>query len=124
VAWDLFMSSPLVGVGLGHPFEWKRLDGSTMADFTADTPLVLPAKLGILGLAWLVGLAAVWLGLVRRLHRTGPTIPGLVMAGWTAVVVALAWTGFNVEDKGFSFALIVVLASGFSELEARRSADP
>jgi hypothetical protein len=118
VAWDLFLSSPLVGVGLGHPIVWTRLDGSIADDFTADTPLVLPAKLGILGVVWLVLLAYVWLQFVRRLRRrSGITIAGLAMAGWAAILVALAWTGLSVEDKGFSFALMLLLAMGFIEVE-------
>jgi hypothetical protein len=124
VAWELFASSPVLGVGLGHPFAWTRLDGSSRVDFTADTPLVLPAKLGILGVAWLALLAAVWVTFVRRLRRTGVTIPGLVMAGWATVIVALAWTGMAVEDKGFSFALMLVLALGLIELQARPAPTP
>ena len=116
VAWDLFTSSPILGVGLGHPFPWTRLDGSSRVDFTADTPLVLPAKLGIVGVAWIAALAFVWLMFVRRLRRAGLTIPVLVMTGWAAVIAALAWTGFSVEDKGFSFALMLILALGFTEL--------
>ena len=124
VAWDLFVSSPLVGVGLGHPFPWTRLDGSTRVDFTADTPLVLPAKLGILGLLWLAILAVVWLKFVGRLRRLGTTIPGLVMGGWAAVLVVLAWTNLSLEDKGFSFALMLVLALGMIELDAMPSTSP
>ncbi|MEA2653885.1 MAG: hypothetical protein QOI37_1112 [Chloroflexota bacterium] len=114
VAWDLFTSSPILGVGLGHPFPWTRLDGSSRVDFTADTPLVLPAKLGIVGVAWLAVLAVVWVMFARRL-RTG--IPRLVMAGWAVVILALAWTGIAVEDKGFSFALMLILALGLMDLE-------
>jgi len=118
VAWDLFVSSPLLGAGLGHPFVWTRLDGSVKSDFTADTPLVLPAKLGFLGVLWLAFLAFVWLRFVWRLRRTaGVTIPGLAMAGWAGIIVAAAWTGFAIEDKGFSFALMLVLALAFIEVE-------
>jgi hypothetical protein len=118
VAWDLFTTSPIVGVGLGHPFTWTRLDGTVYTDFTADTPLILPAKLGILGLAWMVLLAGVWIRFVLLLRRrAGVNIPGLAMAGWAAVLLALLWAGFQLEDKGFSFALMLLLALGFMEIE-------
>jgi O-antigen ligase len=118
LAWDLFASSPIVGVGLGHPFAWVRIDGSVGSDFTADTPLILPAKLGILGLAWITLLALAWFGFVLRIRRAaGATIPGLAMIGWAAVLVVLAWSGFPIEDKGFSFALMFLLALGFIQIE-------
>jgi hypothetical protein len=123
-AWSLAASSPVVGVGLGHPIVWTRWDGSLNRDFAADTPLVLPAKLGILGLVWVTCLAIVWLRFVRRLRRTGGvTLVGLAMAGWAAILIALAWTGFNVEDKGFSFALMLLLALGFIEIEQGSTRD-
>ena len=122
VAWDLFASSPLLGVGIGHPFVWTRLDGSVKNDFTADTPLVLPAKLGIAGVAWVIVLGLVWLQFVQRLRRTaGVTIPGLAMAGWAGIIVAGAWAAFAIEDKGFSFAIMLVLALAFIEVERARS---
>jgi hypothetical protein len=124
VAWDLFTSSPIVGVGLGHQFTWTRIDGTVYTDFTADTPLILPAKLGILGLAWIVLLAGVWIRFVLLLRRmAGATVPGLAMAGWAAVLVALVWAGLTLEDKGFSFAVMFLLALGFIEIERTRQPD-
>jgi O-antigen ligase len=123
VAWDLFASSPLVGVGLGHPFVWIRVDGTTRSDITADTPLILPAKLGVLGIAWLALFIAVWIRFVQRLRRVaGVTIPGLAMTAWAAILGALAWGSFNPEDKGFSFALMLLLSLAFIEIE--RTASP
>ncbi len=122
LAWGLFTSSPIVGVGLGHAFVWTRIDGTEISDFTADTPLILPAKLGILGLVWFALLAVVWIRFVLQLRRiAGANIPGLTMAGWAAVLVVLAWAGFLIEDKGFSFTLMFLLALGFIEVE--RAAD-
>jgi hypothetical protein len=119
VAWQLFGSSPLVGVGLGHAFEWTRIDGTVRRDFTADTPLVVPAKLGILGLSWLAAFVAAWVIFVRRHVRIlGPTLAALALAGWGGILLALAWSGAAVEDKGFSFALMMLLALAFVEIEA------
>jgi hypothetical protein len=118
VAWDLFISSPVLGVGLGHPITWTRLDGTVRSDFTADTPLILPAKLGIGGILWVVLLAIAWVRFVRRLNRVaGVTLPGLAMAGWAATLAALSWAGFSPEDKGFSFAFMFLLSLGFIEIE-------
>jgi hypothetical protein len=118
LAWDIFVGSPLIGSGLGHPFTWTRLDGTSTTDLTADTPLVLPAKLGIAGLVWLTIVAIVWLRFARRLRQAGLNLPGLVMGGWAAALVGLAWTGFSVEDKGFSFAVMLILSLAFIEIEA------
>jgi O-antigen ligase len=117
VAWDLFLSSPIMGQGLGRTIEWTRVDGTVLRAFTADTPVVLLAKLGLLGMLWLVSYGVVWFRFVRRLRReAGLTIPGLALTGWAAVLVALAWTGFFVEDKGFSFAMMLLLSLGFIEI--------
>lgn len=125
VAWELFASSPLVGVGLGHPFEWTRIDGTTRRDFTADTPLVLPAKLGLLGVAWLAFFASEWVIFVRRLRRAvGPSVAGLAMTGWGGILIALAWSGTIFDDKGFSFALMLLLSLAFVEYERAGAPGP
>jgi len=119
-AWEVFASSPLIGAGLGHPFEWTRVDGTTRRDFTADTPLVLPAKLGILGIVWLIGFVAVWMRFLRVLNRTaGLTIPGLAMAAWLGILAVVAWGPLSFEDKGFSFALMLLLSLAFIQFEMR-----
>jgi hypothetical protein len=124
VAWNLFVENPVLGAGLGHSFVWTRLGGSVYSDFTADTPLVLPAKLGILGVAWALLLAFVWLAFIRRLRRmAGVTVIGLAMGAWAALVVVFIWAGFTVEDKGFSFAVMLVLALGFIEIETGAALD-
>jgi len=124
VAWDLFVTSPVVGVGLGHPFEWTRVDGTIRRDFTADTPLILPAKLGLIGVAWLAFFGVVWIRFLRQLwHAAGATIPGIAMAGWAAIVAVLAWGSFVLEDKGFSYALMLLLAFAFIEFEGEGSID-
>jgi hypothetical protein len=124
VAWDLFVSSPLVGVGLGHSFVWERVDGTIRSDITADTPLVLPAKLGVLGIAWLALFIAVWIRFLQKLRRAaGVTLPGLAMTAWAAILGVLAWGSFNLEDKGFSFALMLLLSLAFIEIERAASPD-
>lgn len=118
VAWNTFAASPLVGRGLGHPLVWTRVDGTVRRDFAADTPLVLPAKLGIIGVLWLVILVVVWVRFLRRLHRTaGLTIPWLALTALAGILAALAWSGWVIEDKGLSFSLMFLLALAFVEIE-------
>ena len=124
VAWDLFASSPIVGTGLGQEFVWTRVDGTVRRDFTADTPLILPAKLGVLGIAWLMLFAFVWIDFVRKVRQVaGLTIPGLAMTAWGAILVVLSWGSFNPEDKGFSLGLMFALSLGFIEIERAERTD-
>jgi hypothetical protein len=124
VAWDLFVLSPVIGTGLGHEFVWTRIDGTIRRDFTADTPLVLPAKLGVIGIAWLTFFAFAWVRLLQRLRQAaGLTIPGLAMTGWGAILVALGWGTFILEDKGFSLALMFLLSLAFIEFERAANSD-
>lgn len=119
-AWDLFASSPVVGVGPGHVIEWTDVSGYPRSDFTADTPLVLPAKFGVVGLV-VVGLVAVayvayLAGAVRKLGWVPATLAlGAFVLG-TGVGLPL---GMAVEDKAFSFALAMLLAIVIAEMAGR-----
>jgi hypothetical protein len=44
------------------------------------------------------------------------------MSVWAVLIVVYAWAGFAVEEKGFSFAVMLMLALGFVELEAASAA--
>jgi hypothetical protein len=115
-AWQLFLSSPIVGVGPGHPIEWTRADGTRYVDFTADTPVVLLAKFGLAGLAVLIVAIWAWVSTTKTLLRQRPLGPaGVAFAGFGALVAVLAWSSFVAEDKGFSFAMIFYLALALHE---------
>ena len=114
-AWTLFLSSPIVGVGPGHPIEWVDVSGFARAGFTADTPIVLPAKFGLLGVAVFLGFAAAYAVTTRRaLQRERSTPVALTLVGYGVWAIASVPLGFLVEDKGASLALMLLLALTFS----------
>jgi hypothetical protein len=123
-AWALFVSSPIMGVGPGHSIEWADISGYRRTEFTADTPLVMPAKFGLLGVLVFLGAAVAYGSTVRtalrRNRRSGITLTLVGYAVWTIVGLPL---GFPIEDKGASLALILVLALAFIERDAPRSID-
>lgn len=124
-AWALLVSSPIVGVGPGHAIEWFDISGYKRTEFTADTPLVMPAKFGLLGILVFLGAAVAYGSTVRtalrRNRRSGITLTLVGYAVWTIVGLPL---GFPIEDKGASLALILVLALAFTERDAAQSIDP
>ena len=115
-AWALFVSSPIVGVGPGHSIDWTDVSGYPRATFTADTPLVMPAKLGILGVFVFLGAALAYastaLTAARRNRRSAITLTLIGYGLWTIVGLPL---GFFIEDKGASLALMLLLALAFTE---------
>jgi hypothetical protein len=115
-AWALFISSPILGVGPGHSIDWVDSSGQPRTGFTADTPLVLPAKFGVVGILVLSG-AAVAYGLTVRtaLRRDRQSVVTLTLVGYGAWTVVSLPLGFPVEDKGASLALMLLLALAFIE---------
>jgi hypothetical protein len=110
-AWALFKSSPILGVGPGHPIRWTDVSGYPRAGFTADTPLVMPAKFGLLGILVFLGAAAAYgstmLSAVRGGRRSVMAMTLVGYGAWTVVGLPL---GFPIEDKGASLALLLLLA--------------
>ena len=121
-AWTLFVSSPIVGVGPGHPIEWIDVSGYPRSGFTADTPLVMPAKFGLLGIVVFLGFAGAYGATVRRavqLDRRSEVT--LTLVGFGVLTILGLPLGFLVEDKGASLALILLLALAFTERRATLS---
>ena len=115
-AWKLFISAPIVGVGPGHMIEWIDVSGYPRSGFTADTPLVMPAKFGLAGILVFLGVAAAYGSSVRAALRQNPrsaiTLTLVAFGVWVIVGLPL---GFPVEDKGMSLALILLLSLAFAE---------
>jgi hypothetical protein len=113
-AWVLILSSPVVGVGPGHSIDWIDVSGYPRSGYTADTPLVMPAKFGALGILVFASLALAYaLTLRTALRRDRRSVASLTLIGfglWQVVALPL---GFVVEDKGASLALMLLLALAF-----------
>lgn len=116
-AWDLFVSSPIIGGGLGVAVPWTTTSGRLETQFTADTPLLVLAKFGVLGLVLVGVLAGAWLITIRRLKPGGADtqVSRLALVGFGAAIVVLTPFGWQLEDKGTGLAVILLLALVFSE---------
>ncbi|MDQ6795890.1 MAG: hypothetical protein M3067_13955 [Chloroflexota bacterium] len=110
-AWNIFLSSPLVGRGLGVPIPWIDWDGTLVATFSADTPLTVLAKFGLMGIVIWVALAWATISTLRRLRRTGRpgAIPRAALLGFATGIIVLAPFGAQLEDKGTGLALILLV---------------
>jgi hypothetical protein len=115
--WILFASSPLLGVGPGHSIEWVDVSGFDRTGYTADTPLVMPAKFGAAGILVFMGFAAAYLSIARQALRQTPHTPvAMTFVGYAATIFVGLPLGFPVEDKGTSLALILLLSLALMEL--------
>lgn len=114
-AWGLFASSPVVGVGPGHPIDWIDVSGGRVSEFTADTPLVLAAKFGLLGVLVFIGVAiAYWTATRQALARLPESVATLALVGYGVWFIVTLPLGFVIEDKGASLALMLLLALVFA----------
>jgi hypothetical protein len=123
-AWKLFASSPIVGVGPGHGIDWIDVSGFPRSEFTADTPLVLPAKFGLVGVLTFLGIAAVYASMVWRGMRRNRRSPiALTLVGFGVLMIVTLPLGFPVEDKGTSLALLLLLSLAFANGAAARTSE-
>ena len=124
-AWGLFASSPIVGVGPGHSIDWVDVSGYPRSGYTADTPLVLPAKFGLLGVLVFVGFAVAYVSVaLAALRRDRGSAVSLTLVGYGVLMIIGLPLGFFVEDKGASLALILLLALSLVELRQSESDQP
>jgi O-antigen ligase len=110
VAKSAFMHSPWFGVGPGHAFP----SGRSLRDASAslDTPWVVAAKFGLMGLAALaVYLISVLLCGAAVCRRFGWQEILTVGRGWVVSLLFLVPFGPWIEDKGFALALALYLAA-------------
>ncbi len=113
-AWDVFKDHPLFGSGPGHMIEWTSASRGPQVGFTLDTPLLYVAKFGIIGVVVLAWLIAVYLATLRRYRRSGPAVVFLTLAGFATVFVIAGLLNSPFEDKGLSFATLLVLGAAFA----------
>jgi O-antigen ligase/polysaccharide polymerase Wzy-like membrane protein len=121
-AWKLFVSSPIVGVGPGHSIDWVDVSGNPRTGFTADTPLVMPAKFGLVGILVFVGAAVAYGSSVRAaLRRDRRSAITLTFVGFGVLLIVTLPLGFLIEDKGASLALMLLLALAFMDQSGKGS---
>ena len=110
-AWQVFVRDPLLGAGPGLEIEWTDYVGDTQRGYALDSPLMLLAKFGIVGIA----AAAVWIVAFVRFSRVAlgrlrGSAQSLILVGFSVVLAYGSLFLPPMQDKGTSFALMVVLA--------------
>lgn len=119
-AWQLFLSSPLLGQGPGVLIPWVGWDGKLVNESWADTPFTVLAKFGVLGFVIWVVLGWATVLTMRRLRLGGD--PGLTaraaLLGFSTALVALSPFGPQLEDKGTGLALLLLLGLAFAVIRS------
>jgi len=109
-AWLRFADAPVFGGGPGDIFNWTTEFGPKAA-VNIDSPLSVPAKFGVIGT---VALGASLLGYIRlaRRARTQPAraTPAAAFLAYLVVILVTSLILSPLEDKGGSFALLLLLA--------------
>jgi hypothetical protein len=111
-AYERFAMRPVLGAGpgirftFGHPITHERVDSG----FTLDSPLVFPAKFGIVGVVALLLLIGGYASLFKKL-RKAPNVAATALVGFAVVqLVRTIAIGSAIEDKGFTFGFLLLLA--------------
>jgi hypothetical protein len=110
-ATETFKANPILGAGLGHLF--IRTDTGVVQEVTSlDTPLLYPAKFGLIGLFAAALLAVMVLAALARSspEADGAEIPWAAMVGYVGVIAAYTLLVDPLEDKGLGFGVILLLA--------------
>jgi hypothetical protein len=120
----LFLSSPIVGAGPGHLFDWASVTGATaVSSFNVDTGMELPAKFGLVGVAALTSICVALFIVLKRMAITIRAEASKAAVIAFAVVGALSFLlGSTLEDKGFSFGMILLLAVALIDYQTSISA--
>ncbi len=121
VAWDAFVSQPLLGVGPGHWFTWRFPDGTAVRTFTLDTTLSYLAKFGLVGVGFLIAVVAAWGVTVRRLtDDVRSSVVRSAFISYAVITLSLFPLAAPLEDKGLSFGLMFLLLLASEPLQASR----
>lgn len=107
IAWSAFVASPAFGSGLGQTFEWQSPWRASATSFNIDSPLVFPAKFGLLGVA---AMTAIAIGLVAFMAKSKwderLTVPHVASWAYLLFIGELMFLISPFEDKGLSFGLL------------------
>lgn len=119
----VFQESFIIGRGFGHVY--PSVNGASLGDFKVDTPVLLLAKFGVVGgglLVYLIYLLWVYMRVVKgpgqlRLAETAFRI--FVLVG-----IGRLWFVAPPEDKGFAFALSLLVCFGALAPQLRMGGGP
>lgn len=109
-AFVVFAADPLLGSGPGKLYRWIDSSGVTVDSYTLDTPLMVAAEFGLLGITVCIGLVATFAWFIRRTRRTGAGGPEhLSVVGLATTFGLTGFLGPPMDDKGAAYALALVL---------------
>ena len=110
-AWHAFRSAPIIGVAPGHVFSWRDSTGELHVAPSVDSPLDYLAEFGLLGLIALVALVKVGIRQLRApVMMNDAMVARNALIGYASIWLVNLPLGLPFEDKGFSLALILLLA--------------
>ncbi len=105
---EAFAQNPLFGVGPGRVISYVPIYSADVKEVVeADSPLGVPAKFGLLGVFALMVSAAAFVLVTRALPRG---VPRLALAGFLMLALVRQLYATPLEEKGFSFGLLLLLA--------------
>lgn len=109
---DVFRNHLLFGIGPGYLYEWNvPWSSAAKYAFVIDSPFSIPAKFGLFGV-FAFGMTLLVLhkfqSLLARVDERA--IPERdTVRGFLLIILLLSLLSSPIEDKGFSFALVLVL---------------
>jgi hypothetical protein len=106
-----FKKSPIIGMGVGVGFsEWGK-------GLNIDSPIAFLAKFGLLGVIMLLSTIATLIRFLWVLFKCNiRTVPVYSMIGFISISATLMILASPFEDKGFSIAYLLLLASVIKEI--------
>jgi hypothetical protein len=111
VAWDTFKDDIVFGAGPGTIFQWVTVDRRLISSYLLDTPATFPAKFGLVGLLVLAFVLVKYVSFIRMVGRERVNDGTYFMlVGYAAIAVASTLFYSPLEDKGFAFTLILIVA--------------
>jgi len=114
-ALSVFVANPLLGIGPGALYTWTNSSGLTVESSTLDTPLMVAAEFGMLGILACLAFIAVFIWFIGfNGRRIGRSAEQLSVVGLAATFGLTGILGPPMDDKGAAYALALVLVIALS----------
>jgi hypothetical protein len=121
VAFQAFLASPLLGSGPGQKYSWTNASGVHVESSMLDTPLMLPAAYGLVGIAVAGALVGTFFWFLRILgHSSRGRLGHLAFVGLAGVFGVTSILGAPMDDKGAAYGFALVLALAANQVMADR----